>query len=347
MKILAKPGLYSKLKGASSPQCLYSELLKLADVEVEEWSPVKMIFSKYDLLHIHWPDNILGARNQFFILLKIILLTISLKIVRFKKSKIIWTSHNIESHYNVNSYLENLFWKFLLRNVDGIITPSYSIKEQLINKHPQVKSKRIIVTPFGDWSQLVPNEVDFKDSRLSLNIPNNDFLIIWIGGIRPYKGLETLIQSFKKLPNNNIRLIIGGIIFDSNYEAKIQKLTNKDSRIIIHSGFIPNEKLQIYYNAANLAVFPFKKITNSGSVRLALHFDCPVLVPDFPIFKEMEKNFGSTFIKLYPKNTRDISFYLNYSIKDLWIRKTNKVNWGVWNWSLTAKKYYDFCQNMI
>jgi glycosyltransferase involved in cell wall biosynthesis len=45
---------------------------------------------------------------------------------------------------------------------------------------------------------------------------------------------------------------------------------------------VPDDELQVYLRAADVAAFPFRSVTNSGSVLLALGFGVPVVIPDLP-----------------------------------------------------------------
>ncbi len=349
MKILAKPGLDSDFNQATSPQCLYNALTNEYGerVKIVEWSPLRMFFSKYDIFHLHWPDNILGSRFRAIIVMKILLLTVALKIVRCKGSKVIWTSHNIKSHYTVPENLQKLFWNQFLKHIDGILAPSKNIKKELLKLHPITQKIPIKTIYFGGWDGVVPNDVDINEARSHIGVAKNEFLIIWIGMIRRYKGLDKLINSFSQVKGSDMKLLIAGMIFDPGYEEEINHISEKDERIMLKSGFVPNDELQYYYNAANLAVFPFRHVTNSGSVRLALHFNCPVLVPDFPIFNEMNQTFGDHFVKIYPKENGNLSEYIESSVEIVKNDKRPEFDWGEWDWDVSAKKYFSFCKKIL
>lgn len=346
MDIIAKPGIKSKINTATSPQCLYKTLKRLYgnDVNIYEWNMLNIVLNRYDIMHIHWPDNILQG-YKYIIIIKINILILVLKLAKAKNAKIVWTSHNIYAHHNVPKEIEDYFWNKFLDNIDGIVYPSYSIKNDLINIRPAVKNKKYTINYFGDWSDLIPNNISKTIARKINNIDEDDFVLTWFGGIRKYKGIEKLIKSFVNIKNNKLKLIISGIVLDNEYEKTIRKEVAKDKRIIYKPGLVNNESIQYYFRCSNLAVYPFNEITNSGSVRLALHFGCPVLVPDFPIFKEMQSNFGANIIHTYNKEKIMISEDINRAINN-----TNKskstIEWGEWNWEVTSKKYYEFCKSL-
>ena len=52
----------------------------------------------YDILHIHWPNNILTDRLWPRSAVKALLLQLALRWVRLRGRKVVWTAHDIVSH---------------------------------------------------------------------------------------------------------------------------------------------------------------------------------------------------------------------------------------------------------
>ena len=51
--------------------------------------------------------------------------------------------------------------------------------------------------------------------------------------------------------------------------------------------FVPNEAIQLYMNACNVCVLPYKNATTSGAAMLALSFGRPIVAPDIGPFPEL------------------------------------------------------------
>ena len=47
----------------------------------------------------------------------------------------------------------------------------------------------------------------------------------------------------------------------------------------LHLGFVADEDLQVYFRAADVAVFPYRRTLNSGALMAALTFGTPVIAP--------------------------------------------------------------------
>ena len=111
---------------------------------------------------------------------------------------------------------------------------------------------------------------------------------MFLGLIRPYKGIEDLIDTFLKISNTNTRLLIAGRVFGIiNYESKLKELTKGNCRIKLFLDFIPDEDIQVFLNACDVFVLPYKDITTSGAAYLALSFGRPLIAPLIASFPEV------------------------------------------------------------
>jgi len=78
------------------------------------------------------------------------------------------------------------------------------------------------------------------------------FNILYVGQLVQHKGVHFLIEAFKGLPFQNIKLHIVG---KGDYAGKLKALAGSDKRIIFH-GSIPNNKLAQFYLSADVTVAP-------------------------------------------------------------------------------------------
>src|SRR5215468_4736249 len=84
LRVLASP--YSH---QSNPfQSLLYDSMKKHDVQVAAFSSRKLLRESWDVWHLHWPEN--TVYMGFLALLKFLA---TLKLARFKKTKIFWTAH--------------------------------------------------------------------------------------------------------------------------------------------------------------------------------------------------------------------------------------------------------------
>jgi D-inositol-3-phosphate glycosyltransferase len=122
---------------------------------------------------------------------------------------------------------------------------------------------------------------DRKVEREKLGYEERDLVLLFFGYVRKYKGLDILIQSFKKIHdrNKNARLLIVGEFYQdpTNYHELVKE-TGKEEYIKIINEFVPNEDVGKYYHASDLVILPYRSATQSAVLNVAYSFLKPVIV---------------------------------------------------------------------
>lgn len=113
------------------------------------------------------------------------------------------------------------------------------------------------------------------DTRAAATPPRK--IILFFGLIRPYKGLDLLLESVSRLPT--VELIVAGEPY-MNINALKERGGREDlmGRVHWHTDFIPAAKVATYFSAADAIVLPYKKATNSGVGLTAVAFGKPLVV---------------------------------------------------------------------
>ena len=294
MIILAKPAFVNRKKDPGNFR-LYSELINQG-VTILEWSLKHLVLSKFDILHIHWPDNILKTRSLTIASAKLFTLTLALFWVRIIRQKpVVWTSHNIISHELNFPRLESLFWRVLSKFLDGIIVHEDATKDRLLCLRPYFSRCLIEKIPLAHFRGAFPNTVTKSEARCELQLDENSMVFGFLGQIRPYKNVPALIEAFDNAPSD-WQLVIAGNPHNSELKERLNTLARDNKNIHLKLEFVRDDDLQVYYNAFDLVVLPFEQITNSGSALLALSFDCPVLIADSPTLRSLEYEFGGSHV---------------------------------------------------
>ena len=108
--VLAKPAL-SNRDGNPYNWLLYTNLAKLG-VEVSDFSISRLLKGKWDILHVHWPDNAVRTPKYFLAVYRATNFLMALTLARKKGTNIVWTVHNIEAHEKFHPGLHNFFMNF-------------------------------------------------------------------------------------------------------------------------------------------------------------------------------------------------------------------------------------------
>jgi D-inositol-3-phosphate glycosyltransferase len=144
----------------------------------------------------------------------------------------------------------------LVYNCERIITATLREKNDLARMY-QASLNKVSVIPCGvNLERFQPLDSSLARHELGLNI--NDELIVFVGRIEPLKGIDRLIQAIGLLKHHNgIRLlVIGGDEHSRPEVERLKKLANNigvEDRISF-LGAVLQEKLSLYYNAADVSV---------------------------------------------------------------------------------------------
>ncbi len=305
MRVIASPAYSNKLMNPYN-YLLYTHVSKFG-VKVEDFSISRILLSRWDIWHLHWPEGYLNNPS----LLKAGLFTgglLNLLYLAKKRGiKIVWTVHNLRSHERYHERLENIFWKHFTDLVDGYIVLSETGRGELLKYYPHLENIPGFVIPHGHYKDIYPNEIPREKSRRFLGLPSNAVVISFIGQIRAYKNVPHLMDVFMRLKDNNVYLVIAGKPKSPKLRSVIIHKAKFCQRIKPYLEFIPPEKIQIFLNSADLVVLPYSEIFHSGTALLALSFNRPVLVPNRGAMYELQKAVGRKWVMVYePELTPDI-----------------------------------------
>lgn len=216
------------------------------------------------------------------------------------KPKIIIEFHEVvdpfeESILPIRLY-SKITGKLLRKNLDAYITHSESDK-QLVAERYDIAPDKIHVIPHGLYDQY-GEVLDSKKAKEALSI-KEEFVILSFGLIRKYKGIPYLIKAFEQLPSEIIeksRLLIVGEIWEDHKELLDQiEASPYSERITVVDEYIPDDKVNVYFSAADVVVLPYLRASQSGIAHIAMSFGKPVVVSEVGGLKESMANYEGTF----------------------------------------------------
>ena len=158
-------------------------------------------------------------------------------------------------------YLERFLrdMPLIVRNSKVILTVSEYSKRDIIKFFPFVNEEKIFVTPLAANKSYKPlnkiNCIEYIKNKYSIDSP----FILYIGGFSTRKNVKELIIAFNKIQKSlkkDYKLVLCGSIRDEG--VKLQNLCKElliDDKIIF-TGFVPDDELPLFYNAAEVVVYP-------------------------------------------------------------------------------------------
>lgn len=131
--------------------------------------------------------------------------------------------------------------------------------------------------------------------------------IISLSRIIRLKGIQYLIEAFKKLPEYNIKLAVIG---DGEYRTELEKLAGDDKRIIF-TGNLTGDTLDQFYSNAKLFVQSSEMEGLSISLLEAMAHGLPCLASDIIANREAARETALYFIS---KDVADLTKKLKYAL---------------------------------
>lgn len=234
-----------------------------------------------DVLHLHWTEPYISGGRSDVSRIRAVRTILELRLLRSAGTPIVWTAHDLSRHDRAVDPLEMRFQRALFRVSSAVIVHCEAAREALLEAlgMPASEAGKVRVVPHGHYLAAYRNDVSRDEARQRLGITSGGPIIAFVGWVRPYKGVNELIEAFRALPGDETRLLVAGQPLSSGYAAELTDLAAGDARILLHLGFVPDDDLQLYLNAADVVALPYREILTSGSVLLAISFGRAVIAP--------------------------------------------------------------------
>ncbi len=206
------------------------------------------------------------------------------RLARRKGIKVVSILDNVIPH-------EPHFWdKWLIRyftgSADRFIAMSDSVKADCLRFLPKNRQDCVSLSPHPLYDNF-GEAMDKVSARKELGLPTDKTILLFFGFIRDYKGLDLLMKAYAEAIGNesgvkdkeDLLLVVAGEFYNNGEQyMQLEKTLGLEGKIAWHTNFIPDERVRMYFSAADLIVQPYKSATQSGVTQIAYHFEKPMLV---------------------------------------------------------------------
>jgi len=188
------------------------------------------------------------------------------------RDKTIVAVHDVHEHSKSNSLFRRLTKAFYLSAFKNFHIYSENQRELFLKLYPRKKvmMARLPLYDFG------PPKTRKTDNRINF---------LFFGVIMSYKGVDLPIEAANLLAQDydNFIITIAGFAKDfSIYRDKIKDLNKFDLRIRL----IRNDEIPDLFENASFLIQPYRDVTQSGPLKIAYHYNIPVIASDLPGFTE-------------------------------------------------------------
>ncbi|MCK4654834.1 MAG: glycosyltransferase family 4 protein [Candidatus Cloacimonetes bacterium] len=290
----------------------------------------KVMNEKPDIIHYSWIA--VPFVDYFFI-----------KIFKMFSIKIVITQHNYLQHNKLRlRLLENRIFQI----ADKIICLSDFIKSQF----PEIIFYKISVIEHGNSYE---KEKEYCSKKI-IRKKDSNFKILFLGNIRPYKGIEMLLDSMSYIVNgqkmDNIQLRIAGKC-KPDYCEKIMniiKANNLINYVKFEGKFLDYDKLFEYVINTDIGVLPYLEATQSGLPYIFASLHKPMVITNVGGLPEQVSTEFSEIVEPAFIEVANGIFRIKEKIEDKKIKESDFESYlEKHRWKDTVYKYVNLYQDLL
>jgi beta-1,4-mannosyltransferase len=239
--------------------------------------------SRPHIVHLHWAEKYIVDRSLPKALFKTFRFLRDLRYLVAEGSKVVWTVHNALNHEAQHVALEAYARRHVVPHVAAFIVHGESGRDVVLRDFGAPRDARIHVVPHASYVGVYRDDVDRAAAREALALEPDAFVFLLFGRILAYKGADALVaalaQSAVLAAARDVRVVIAGECTDRELAASLGAAAKADPRIRLDLTYIPDDRIQLYQRAADVAVLPYRRILASGAALLATSFGRPIVAP--------------------------------------------------------------------
>ncbi len=202
---------------------------------------------------------------------------ISRWVKRNTTAPILFICHNVVPH-DGGGFLDKRLAYTVLQRSDAFIVHSEQDRYYLQALLPGAQITRTYLPTYAGLAhQSQPGSVELL--REELGLPRQRPILLFFGFVRPYKGLEYLIQAVPLvLKHQPVHLLVVGEFWTTPaFYWRYAEEFGAESAVTFVNRYVPNEDLKRYFDLADVVVLPYVSATQSAVVQLAFGFGKPVI----------------------------------------------------------------------
>ena len=167
--------------------------------------------------------------------------------------------------------------RYVLGACDGLVVMSDKVRRD-VERLGVSAAVRFVAHPVYDgFGDPVPRD----EARAALGLDAEAPTFLFFGFIRRYKGLHVLLDAMREVAARvpAARLVVAGEFYADEADLRAQAADLGES-VRFDADYIPDDRVALYFSAADAVVQPYVTATQSGVAQIAFHFGRPVVTTD-------------------------------------------------------------------
>lgn len=252
----------------------------LCEFGIESVSSVKEFWNpsqKYDVIHIHWPEAVVGwGVNDISVIEKF---ELQLQYFHQEGIRIVYTCHNLAPHYGNPLHIEA--YRLIEVNANCIIHLGSFSLEKLVILYPDIPQVQIA---HHVYLGVYNDAIDKEKARKYLGIPTDRFVITAFGKFRRRDEVLMTIKTFLSFKQKKKLLLVPRMLPSTYPKYILSAVRFILSLLNIYAEenekILSDDELPYYFASADLIFIPRCAILNSGVVPMAFLFGRAVAGPN-------------------------------------------------------------------
>jgi glycosyltransferase involved in cell wall biosynthesis len=250
--------------------------------ELDQFQAVAHAAGVPAVVHLHWTSGVLWraetdeeARNAIDRYLA------RLDAFVAAGGRIVWTVHNVLPHDALRPALEAELQQGIVDRATIVHTLATDTASETRDWF-RIPDEKVLHVPHPSYTGAYRDTVTREVARYELGIGPDEIVYAVLGAIKPYKGIERLLDAFDVLTSREParrRLIVAGAPDKAGAVDELLLRCELHPFVLLHALTVPADDMQLFLRAADLVVLPYHRTLNSGVLMLALTFGAPVVAP--------------------------------------------------------------------
>lgn len=277
-----------ELRATTNPYIvqLIETLGRRDDTEVLLFSFARAIAGRYDVFHVHWPELMMSARTPLRRLARRLLTTAFVARLTLTRTPVVRAWHNLVRPDGLSRWDHRLL-DALERRTKHVIRLTDQTTPPL-----EVPTSTIVHGHYRDWFEPIVEALAEPTETIGRRV-------LYFGLIKPYKGVELLLEAVADSPEADLDVRLVGSPADPALADQVRAAVAADARVSAELSYADDATLAAEIGQAALVVLPYRAMHNSGALLLALSLDTPVLAPDNEVNRRLADEVGAGWLHLF------------------------------------------------
>lgn len=247
--------------------------------------------AQVDAVHLHWPEYVwrkgFSGTGRLARAAKatqrLLLLRQFLRTARRLGIQSIWTVHNMEPHEGGYRW-DRYGYRLMARESDIIVCHSRASVE-VVQRVFRPRG-RVIFMPIGTLGAAYPAPRPAADVIRDLALDARLPVVSCLGRLREYKGLDLASATAEHLAGR-VQVVIGGQPHGGFDVSVLRKAAESNSGLRLIDRTLTDREVADITGASDAVLLPYRKITGSAALLMALGLARGVVASDLPFFREI------------------------------------------------------------